>query len=207
MSVDLEDIRKLTELYKLKTEIRYHHTRDEEKSYDTESVAEHIYGMMVIADYFLPLLDPDRAWDREKIREMILYHDIDEIITGDTIGWMKPSEHKAVEIEAVHRVIADLPAHMQSDIYDLMEEYFQQESTEAQFVKAIDKFEPLIHLWNESGKETMLMWGTTLENHWSIRRKPIGKFPLMLEYAEAITAEWERAGYFSPEPSSTNGAE
>lgn len=206
MTINLEEIRKLATLYKLKLEIRYAHIRDEDKVYDTESVAEHVYGMMLVADYFLPLLDPDRTWDRDKIHSMILYHDMDEIETGDTVGWMKTTEHRSVEIEAVRRVILDTPKHMQRAITDLMDEYFLQESTESHFVKAVDKFEPLIHLWNDSGKETTRGLNATLEKHWSIKRGIIDKFPLMQEYAEAITAEWETLGYFAEPEDSIDGA-
>lgn len=193
----LEEVEKLRVLYKLKTVIRYHHTRDEDKPYDTESDAEHVFGMQVLARYFLPLENPEGDWDREKIYDMILYHDIDEIETGDTIGWMKTSDEKSIEIEATRRVIAALPTAMQPHITSLMEEYEGQTSIEARFVKALDKIEPCFHLLNESGKETMHMHKTNLENHWRIKARSIEKFPILMRYAEVITKEFIRRGQFN----------
>ena len=193
----LDEVEKLKVLYKLKHEIRYHHARDEE--IDTESVAEHVYGMFVISRYFLPLENPKQSWDQQKINDMILYHDIDEIETGDTIGYLKTTEHHSIEIDATRRVIAQLPESMQPKVTDLLEEYFAQETIESQFVKAVDKFEPLLHVTNESGKKMMLFNGTTLKQHWSIKRKPLAKFTIMTHCTEVITDHMEKEGFFTPE--------
>ncbi|MDA8597066.1 HD domain-containing protein [Candidatus Pacebacteria bacterium] len=194
----LTEVKKLQVLYRLKTVIRYHHTRDEEKPYDTESDAEHIYGMQVLARYFLALENPAGDWDREKVYDMILYHDIDEIETGDTIGFMKTSDEKSIELAATKRVIKTLPKSLQDSVSTLMTEYEAQSNIEAQFVKALDKIEPCFHLLSESGKATMQMHGTTLEQHWSIKRKPISPFPVLLRFTEVITTELEQQGHFGP---------
>ena len=81
----LEEVKKIQYLYTLKREIRYAETRCDE----TESVAEHIYGMHICAMYFLPLEDPLCTWDKSRIFQMITLHDIDEIETGDVMRYLQ----------------------------------------------------------------------------------------------------------------------
>jgi 5'-deoxynucleotidase YfbR-like HD superfamily hydrolase len=94
----LTDLAKLQYLYGLKKVIRYDQNRHETDS--TESVAEHVYGMHILAQYFLPLENPKGSWDKSRIYEMITLHDIDEIETGDVLGYTKTEEIRALEIES-----------------------------------------------------------------------------------------------------------
>jgi len=52
--------------YNLKHTLRW--GQDNNLKDETESVAEHVYGMHIIADYFLPFYP---ALDREKVRQLI----------------------------------------------------------------------------------------------------------------------------------------
>ena len=51
----LHEINTLASYYQLKHTIRWAHTRTED---ETESVAEHIFGMHILIDYFYPLVFP-----------------------------------------------------------------------------------------------------------------------------------------------------
>ena len=141
----LAEVDKLRVFYKLKTEIRYGLKRNE--VIDTESVAEHVFGMFIIANYFLPKENPDLDWDRTKIYDMILYHDIDKIETGEIIGYLKTTEHKNVEIGVLKKVLGLLPTSLKETVNDALDEYSNQHNPEAKFVKAVDKFEPLLQKW------------------------------------------------------------
>jgi 5'-deoxynucleotidase YfbR-like HD superfamily hydrolase len=81
----LGEIRKLQNIYKLKHEIRY--AQDRTKGDLTESVAEHTWGMHIIANYFLALEDDTADWNNEKIFQMITWHDLDEIVIGDIVSY------------------------------------------------------------------------------------------------------------------------
>lgn len=83
----LEEITRLQFFNGLKHEMRYGQPRDTSNGGDT--VAEHVYGMQVLFDYFWPLEDSERQWDQVKMRQMITFHDVDEVITGDIIGYKK----------------------------------------------------------------------------------------------------------------------
>jgi len=148
--VILKDVKKLQYLYGLKKEIRYAQTRTLDDS--TESVAEHIYGMHMCAQYFLPLENPEGSWDKARIYEMITIHDIDEIETGDVLGYLKTKSDKDAEAEAQRVVLKKLPNVMAPLIDELINEYEEQKTPESRFVKALDKMEPVVECYNEKYK-------------------------------------------------------
>lgn len=193
----LSEVAKLQYLYKLKTEIRYARTREDNGL--TESVAEHIYGMHILALYFLPLIDPDSQLKRERIYEMITLHDIDEIETGDTIGYLKSDADRNNEAVMMRKVVEGTPTHMQPSLVSLVNEYEKQESIESKFVKAIDKFEPLVHLYNTSGKKIVTEAKSTATNSSSIREQYLKHFPIMFTYYAHIHQSMIDEGFFHPE--------
>ena len=88
----LSELRRIQYTYTLKHVIRYGIDRTEE--YETESVAEHIYGLHVLADYFLPLEDLDSVMNQRRVHDLIQYHDIDEIETGDIVSYLKTDKDR-----------------------------------------------------------------------------------------------------------------
>lgn len=190
----LDETKKLQTLYGLKSVIRYHQTRNE--PIQTESVAEHVYGMQMLATYFLELEDESSSWDKEKIRNMIQLHDIDEIETGDIIGYLKTEEQVLNEHKAQERIIAKLPSHMQAIARTLLDEYDNQETQEARFTKAIDKIEPVFHLLNENGKRICRMHNQTHEQHRSIKDKYVSFFPYIKRFNEVTAKTMVDQGFF-----------
>jgi 5'-deoxynucleotidase YfbR-like HD superfamily hydrolase len=180
----LNEVAKLQYLYKLKTEIRYAQVRDDEGI--TESVAEHIYGMHILALYFLPLIDPERKLKRDRIYEMITLHDIDEIETGDMIGYKKSQVDIDNEAFAMRTVMSKVSQHMHQDMEFSISEYDEQVSLESKFVKAIDKFEPLVHIYSEHGLKIMKNNVTTATQSESVKEKYIINFPIMYKYYKVI---------------------
>lgn len=190
----LSEVAKLQYLYGLKNEIRYADSRHETDS--TESVAEHIYGMHILCQYFLPLENPEITWNKLKILEMITLHDIDEIETGDVIGYTKTQAMLDAEGDAMRSVIGKSPLHMQAHMTDLINEYEAQESPEAKFVKAIDRFEPQIHLFNPKGKGILHHHKTTREQNMSLREGKLNPYPYMYAYYKAIEQVMFTEGYW-----------
>ncbi len=190
----IEETRKLQYYYRLKNEIRYGQNRQEGDS--TESVAEHVYGMHILTLYFLPLEDPEGSWDRRRIYEMITLHDLDEVETGDTIGYLKTPEQRALEAAAMHVVIEKSPEHMQQWMKERSAEYEGQTTTEARFVKAIDRFEPLIHLYTEHGRNTMHTNQTTVEHSRMLKDSYVAPFPYIRKFNETLQEEMSKMGYF-----------
>lgn len=192
----LSEMRKIQEIFKMKRVIRYHHTREE--VIDTESVAEHVYGMFALADYFLPLEEKDK-WNYVRIQQMALYHDIDEILTGDRIGYLKTEADREKEYNAQIEVLKLLPDMLKERAGSCLEEYELQTTAESRFVKAIDKIEPLFHLINENGKEILRLNKTTYSQNRSIKDKYVAEFPYIKRFNEVLSQFMLEEGYFAPE--------
>lgn len=193
----LEETAKLQYLYGLKKVIRYDQNRHETDS--TESVAEHVYGMMLLAQYFLPLENQAGDWDRAKIYEMICLHDIDEIETGDTLGYQKTPEIRALELSAMKHTITKSPEHLKDFMTTRVEEYEARQTMEAKFAKAIDKIEPLFQIFNEEGKAILQRNKTTAEQSLRIKVPYIEEFPYIKQFAAIIHSEMLSQGYYWPE--------
>ena len=196
MFTDLEvlaEVAKIQYLYSLKHEIRYAEVRNDK----TESVAEHIYGMHICAMYFMPLEDPLGTWDKSRIFQMITLHDIDEIETGDMIGYLKTESMLANEGNAARSVMKKAPLGMHPNMEKIITEYELQESSESRFVKAIDKIESCIHMHNDEGKKMLLHNGTTLAQHKSIKDTHTLPFPYIYRFNEVITDSMLNQGFFS----------
>ena len=190
----LEDVKKLQYLYGLKKVIRYDQDRTETDS--TESVAEHVYGMHILAQYFLPFEDQKGDLDKARIYEMITLHDIDEIETGDVLGYTKTPEIRAMELNSMKLTIEKSPIHMQEAMKALAEEYEGRETIEAKFAKAIDKIEPLVQIFNEEGRRIMQKNKTTAEQSLRIKAPYVGEFPFIKLFSEVIHRELIDGGYY-----------
>ncbi len=182
-------------MYALKYEIRYELTRDEKDF--TESVAEHVFGMQVLADFFLGYDDANGNLDHAKIHELITWHDVDEIETGDIIGWKKTDDDRANEARAAERVIQNLPEILKNKILKLLQEYEEQKTEEAKFVKAIDKIEPMFHLYNEEGKAWAKNVGLTHDDSLRIKIPYVNYFPHIKQFNDYFHEMMQKEGYFA----------
>ncbi len=191
----LDEVKRLQYLYGLKTKIRYGQKRPDGDL--TESVAEHIYGMHLLAQYFIPLENPTGDWDKLKIFSMITVHDIDEIETGDTIGYLKTDIMRKEQHNAKYIAINNSPTHLQNTFINLIEEYEAQETVEARFVKAIDRFEPNIQMYSDFGKKIITINKTTAEQSKRIKDHFIEPFPVIHQFNLLIQKIMIDEGYFN----------
>lgn len=143
----LEEMRRIRVLYTLKRTMRYKSTRDDEVH--SESVAEHIFAMFVLAQYFLPLEDAEGALDKNRIWELILFHEIGEIETGDILFHQKGAEERVRERKAARSVTTRLPEVFHMSAVERFEEFEEATTAESKFVNAIDKIEPIFELFDE----------------------------------------------------------
>lgn len=190
----LADIADLQYLYQLKEVIRYNQNRDEVDK--TESVAEHLYGMQLLSQYFLPLEDPDNKLDRARIYELITVHDFDEIVTGDYLSYVKTAEHKQVSEEGFAEVKKHIPGHIKDSVIGLLDEYEEQRTPEAKFTKAIDKIEPLVQIFNENGKLICHKNKCTVEDSIRIKIDHIRNYPFIKKFNNIFHEELVAGGYF-----------
>lgn len=190
----LEDVKKLQYFFKLKSVTRYNTPREMED--DTESVAEHLYGMQLLAQYFLPLEDPENLLNQSKIYQIITVHDFDEIETGDYLSYIKDETHKMESQAALPKVLEQLPEHIKATATSLIDEYELQETPEARFVKAIDKIEPLLQVYNEKGRVICHRNKCTADDSLRIKSKYIEHFPYIKKFALTLHQVLTDGGYY-----------
>ncbi len=136
----LNEVEKLKYTYNLNKVIRYNLDRNGE-TLPTQSVAEHVYNMLILAHYFRDLEDPEHKLDFEKVTRIILMHDMPEIEVGDTIAPDKVTATFQNEKLGLEIVTQKTPEFIQAEIKKLCFEYDNFTTPESRFVKCIDKIE------------------------------------------------------------------
>ncbi len=105
-----------------------------------QSVAEHINRVCFIG-YALSMLD--KNVDQAKILKMCLLHDLPEARTSD-LNYVHQKYVKAKEDEAVRDLTSTLP--FGQDINDILQEYHEGRTLEAQYAKDADRLELILSL-------------------------------------------------------------
>lgn len=136
----MEDIQKFRLFNKLKSVYRHNSVNDRK-----ESTAEHTWGSLILADFFLS--KNDYGLDRLKVCELLMYHDVVEIETGDIP--LHPNIPRAdkleSEIQAAKILNEKLPEPLNKKFLELFNEFEEKTTKEARFAKAIDALEAVIH--------------------------------------------------------------
>ncbi|MFW0870903.1 MAG: HD domain-containing protein [Patescibacteria group bacterium] len=190
----LEEVARIKYLYKMKGVFRYGQDRDPWQR--AESNAEHLYGMMILVNYFLPLEDQEAKLDRQRIFDLILVHDIDEIENGDIISYKKTEKDREQERLALQVALEKVPSNLAIDIKALSNEYEAQDTPEARFTKAIDKIEPLFEVFDKYGKHIMVANKTTYEQAMQDKEEYLENYPVMMKYLHVLAQEMRSRGYF-----------
>lgn len=151
----LSEIKSLLYLFSHQEIIRHGLNRKDEE-FKTQSVSEHIYNMITLCEYFLPLEDPESNLDKAKITQMILWHDIEEIETGDIPKHLKTTQHETEASSAFDKVLQKVPISLRETIAGVYEEYEERQTLESQFVKALDATEANMEDFTELGKKRLL---------------------------------------------------
>lgn len=110
-----------------------------------ESVAEHSWGCLMLADFFLAKMETQI--DRLRVYELLMYHDVVEIETGDIPIHPELSDlnKKESEFNSAKRLAEVMPGVLKNKYVELFFEFEEQKTIEARFAKAIDALEAEIH--------------------------------------------------------------
>jgi putative hydrolases of HD superfamily len=136
----MEDIHKFRIFNKLKSVYRFNSVDDRK-----ESSAEHSWSCLILADYFIT--KHKLSIDRLKIYELLMYHDVVEIETGDLplhpdIARTDKKEKEKIAKKLLHD---KLPEPLNDKFIELFTEFEEQNTKESRFAKAIDALEAEIH--------------------------------------------------------------
>ncbi len=111
-----------------------------------ESSAEHSWSCLLLADFFLSKIDIDI--NKTKVYELLIYHDILEIESGDNPLEPKNNDvikNKKDEAVFLKKLKEQLPQPLDSKFLNLYNEFEEQTTSEAKFAKLIDSLDPIIH--------------------------------------------------------------
>ncbi len=149
---EFNDFLKILETYKLKQVSRsssnnYFCDKTKQQIQRKETTAEHIYSTLKLANYFLDTYNEFKNLDKIKIYELIMYHDDIEIAVGDINISDRNAriEKEQNEINSLNQFSQKYPITLRNNLKKLDFEYRDNNSKEANFAHAMDKFDALIH--------------------------------------------------------------
>lgn len=190
----LETARQLRLAYKLKTTIRYGDSRN--PSVHSESVAEHVYALLFLAQYFLPIEDPGEKLSKERVYEILLFHDFGEIVNGDIPYHMKTAAHEMQEMQDAQTVFNQLPLPVSVAGRARWQEYEDNKTPEARFVFALDKIEPIFELLDSINAESLKRTKFTYQHHIEKKMRATEEFPAMRRFVEVLSNDMQRRKVF-----------
>uniref|UniRef100_A0A8B9P374 5'-deoxynucleotidase HDDC2 n=1 Tax=Apteryx owenii TaxID=8824 RepID=A0A8B9P374_APTOW len=106
-----------------------------------ESVSDHMYRMAMMA-----LVTEDKSLSKDRCIRLALVHDMAECIVGDIApadNITKEEKHRREEA-AMQQLTQLLSEDLRKEIYELWEEYENQSTAEAKFVKQLDQCEMIL---------------------------------------------------------------
>lgn len=166
---------------KLKSTLRYNKTTSGRQ----ESSAEHSWRLalmiFILADELKLEINVNRAV------KIALVHDLAEALTGDidailiAEGKVSKEEKEKQEVVAVDKLQKILPKSIGQEVTDLQNEYNENKTREAKFVKALDKIETLTQL-AESGYKIY----DKPEFIANYADKAVGEFPELIETLKVV---------------------
>jgi len=173
----MDDFLKLRKIYELK---KVYRRNSVEKRH--ESSAEHSWSAILVADYLLNFVD--QKIDRLKVYDLLLYHDIVEIETGDIpVLEVKDKQAKeANELLAMEVLAKKLPKEIQKKAVALFNEYVERKTVEARFAVAVDKMDAILHALDY--KDDWKTWDEKILRNYS--EKKFAEFPKILAMFEEI---------------------
>ncbi|MBT3297635.1 HD domain-containing protein [archaeon] len=182
----MEEIFKIKRLYELK-EVE----RKGEINGRHETSAEHTYSCLILAKYFLDKIK--QPIDHLKVMNMLLFHDVIEIESGDTFNLEhndeNSKEQELKEKESLKKLKNQIPLNMSKYFEKLFFEFEEMKTIESRFCKAIDKLDPVFHnlygkkIWQKNGFNEKILRNNK-EKYFKEFPEIMGIFEQILDYAK-----------------------
>lgn len=118
-----------------------------------ESIADHTMGAVILAKLFLPDIIPEEPkYDKNKVIDILLFHDIAEAYTTDIPKFKKSPKHKELEKDAISYISMISSYDKIGNLIDIMEnwstlESYSENDYNYKIAKEIDKLENLLQLY------------------------------------------------------------
>jgi putative hydrolases of HD superfamily len=158
------DLKKILVMYRLKEVYRTCHVLER-----NESSAEHSWGSMILADYLLSKMKA--KLNRERVMDILLYHDLVEVEAGDTYVHDREAlkTKKKREKAGFAKLKGKIPKELAIKYVGLYKEYKECRTAEAKFANAIDKLDPIIHSLEKS--QSWIEWDLSEEDIREVKEK------------------------------------
>ncbi len=183
----MEDLLKFRIINRLKSVYRSSSVDDRK-----ENSAEHSWSCLLLADFFLEKIE--QKIDRLKVYELLMYHDLVEVESGDTHPHSKEDKNNQVlrELEGAKKLRKKLPSDMSDKYWKLFEEFEEQKTLESKFAKAIDKLDAVIQ--EIDYKDDWKNWSR--EMLYDMKAKYFKEFQIIMETFKKMLDYFEEEDYF-----------
>lgn len=149
-----------------------------------ENDAEHSYNLAMMAWYIVTSeqldLDVDRVIKYGMIHDLVEVYAGDTYIYGSTDELASKHEREAAAAQRLAEEFPDFP-----DLHTLIETYEKREDAESRFIYALDKLQPIIHIYLDDGatwKEVGITLAMAIEN----KTPKIAVSPEIKEYYDEL---------------------
>lgn len=125
-----------------------------------ESVSDHMYRMSIICFLLGNQSEDGTKLNKDHCIKLALVHDLAECIVGDLTpsdGVSKGEKHRR-EKEAMEELATLAGGETGKELYSLWEEYENQSTSEANFVKDVDRFEMILQAFEYENEEKRSKW-------------------------------------------------
>jgi putative hydrolase of HD superfamily len=154
-----------------------------------ENSAEHSWHLLLAAVILREYATADI--DVLRVMELISMHDLVEIDAGDTFAYDRAGQTTKAEREhaAAERIFGLLPEDQQSYFHTLWHEFEAQQTPEARFANALDRFQPLLlnaHSEGGSWKQLLLTRDDVLRRMAPIESAMPDLWPTVIRVVDAF---------------------
>jgi len=132
-----------------------------------ENDVEHSYNLAMLAWYLVT--SEKLALDADLVLKYGMIHDLVEVYAGDTYIYSKDPAHVASKHEREEAAAQQLKETFPEfdDLHLVIEQYEKREDPESRFIYALDKLQPVIHIYLDGGvtwKEMGVTLAMAIEN-------------------------------------------
>ena len=154
-----------------------------------ESTAEHTYSAIFLAEYFLKF---HPKLNKEKVMQIILYHDFVEIYAKDTFiqNEEERKQKEKEEYKAYKKLLKTLPKEIVKDFKNSWIDYLNQKTPESKFAKAMDVLDPVIHETYE--REDWIKYNFTESKLRKYKEPFLKEFPILLKFFNDTVKELKK---------------
>lgn len=150
-----------------------------------ENDTEHSYNLAMMAWYIVSSTKTNL--DQDKVIRYALVHDFLEVYAGDTYIYSSDAAHlaskherEAAAIEKLRETLTEFP-----DLHATIDTYESRQDAESRFVYALDKIEPVLHMYLDGGR-TWKEQNITLQMIHAIKKDKVALSPEIQAYFDEL---------------------